>query len=150
MKSVKEQIAYLRGIVDSSGGTHSDEQMKLVFRNLIEILSTLAEDVEDLYFGQDEIEEYVEAIDADLADLEDSVCQCMGDDDLDDEYLDLDQGDMVEMECPNCQESIVFEEEFLYDDHVEVTCPECGETVFLSDGLDDDFNDDLADLDDKE
>lgn len=151
METVKEKIAYLRGMLDSSGGAPNDEQMKLVFQRFVEVLSDLADDIDDLFFGQEEIEEYVEAIDADLADLEDSFYEGTDDEYADDDY-DTDDDyyygaedlEMVEMECPNCHEPVVFEEDFLYDDHVEVTCPECGDTVYISEELDD------QDLEEKE
>lgn len=144
LETVKEKIAYLRGMLDSSGGIPNDEQMKLVFQRLVEVLNDLADDIEDLFFAQEENEEYVEAIDADLADLEDSFYEYANDECTDDDY-DTDDDyyfgsedlEMVEMECPNCHEPVVFEEDFLYDDNVEITCPECGETVYISEELDD-------------
>src|SRR5690606_39952887 len=57
------------------------------------------------------------SIDADLADLEEEV---LGDDfDDDDDGLDDDDEDahFVEMQCPNCGETVYFEEHFLFGIH---------------------------------
>lgn len=131
METVKEKIAYLRGMVDSSESI-KEQQTKVIFQRILEVLDELADDVDELYFGQEELDEYVEALDLDLADLEDDVegDNCCG------HHSHEEQDEMVEMECPNCQELVFFEEDFLYDDDVEITCPECGEALFTSGDLD--------------
>src|SRR5690606_11759453 len=75
--------------------------------------------------SQEETEEYLEAIDSDLGDVEEELFG-EGDDDRDDET------EFVEVECPECKETVYFEEEFLYDDDVEISCPECGTVLFVS------------------
>jgi len=138
VETVKEKIAYLRGMVDSTE-SFKEEQIRLVFQRMLEVLDELADDVDELYFGQEELDDYIEALDHDLAELEDTLDDdCCGDHDHDDE--------MVEMECPNCQEMVCFEEDFLYDDDVEITCPECGETLYTSGDLDDLVDDDGEDV----
>ena len=94
MATVKEKIAYLRGMLDSTEDVANPEKLKAVLYRLMEVLEDLADDVEDLYYGQEELEDYLEAMDADLADLEEYACECH-EDDRDEEF------DMVEMECPN-------------------------------------------------
>lgn len=128
MKTVKEKIAYLRGMLDANADGLKGEQTLAVLQRVMTILDDLADQV-------DEVEDYVEALDSDLADLEeeyfhDDDCSCADDHD---EFDDL---EMVEMECPSCQEVVCFDEEFLYDDNVEVTCPECGGTVYTSIDID--------------
>lgn len=137
MDTIREKIAYLRGMLDGTGDITQEEQLKHIIQRLIDILDELADDVDDLFFGLDEIEEYVEAVDADLADLEEFSCDC----DAHDSDLEL---DMVELECPSCQNLVAFEEDFLYDDgEIEISCPECGETIYYNDSsdLDDDYED---------
>jgi len=143
LATVKEKIAYLRGMLDSTEDINGADKLKAVFHRLMEVLEDLADDVEDLYYGQEELEDYLEAVDADLADLEEYACECDHDDDDDDDE-DI---DMVEMECPNCQNLVAFEEDLLYEDGVEVTCPDCGEVVYSSDDFDEDDDDDEDDED---
>ncbi|HOB08069.1 MAG: CD1247 N-terminal domain-containing protein [Limnochordia bacterium] len=144
MATVKEKIAYLRGMLDSTEDVANPEKLKAVLYRLMEVLEDLADDVEDLYYGQEELEDYLEAMDADLADLEEYACECH-EDDRDEEF------DMVEMECPNCQCLVSFEEDLLYEDGVDVTCPECGEVVYSSDDFDeDDYDDEDEDEDDND
>lgn len=126
--NVKERIAYLRGLIDGSDFCGRNAQMKSVWDSLLAICSDLADKVEMLEAGQAETDEYMEAIDCDLADLEDEL---FGFDDDDDDDDDLDDH-VVEMVCPECGEEVFFEEEFLYDSDVEVTCPECGAVVFAT------------------
>lgn len=130
METVKEKIAYLRGMVDSSESI-KDGLSRVVLQRILEVLDELADDVDELYHGQEELDEYIEAVDLDLAELEDEGCDC------DHHHSKEDDDGMVEMECPTCQEMVWFDEDFLYDDDVEVTCPECGETLFSSGDLDD-------------
>jgi predicted RNA-binding Zn-ribbon protein involved in translation (DUF1610 family) len=126
---VKERIAYLRGLIDGSDFCGQNAQVKSVWDSLLALCSDLADKVEMLESGQAETEEYMEAIDCDLADLEDELFGCGDDDDDDDDDLD---GDVVEMACPECGEEVFFEEDFLYDSDVEVTCPECGAVVYAT------------------
>ncbi|HKM18332.1 MAG: hypothetical protein GX228_08185 [Firmicutes bacterium] len=141
MAAIKEKIAYLRGMLDSTEDIGNAEKLKAVMHRLIEVLDDLADDVEDLYYGQDELEDYLEALDADLADLEEYACECHDHEEIDQDFDD--EFEMVEIECPNCQNLISFEEGFLYDDDVEIACPECGEIVYSSDDFDeDDFESD--------
>lgn len=136
METVREKIAYLRGMIDASDRLR-EEPSGVIFQKMLEILDELATDVDELYIGQAEIEEYLEAIDEDLADLED---------DLDD---DVDEDELVEVDCPHCHEPVYFEEDFLYDDDVEVSCPDCGSVVYDSSEFDEE-DDVEADLEEDE
>ena len=80
MATIKEKIAYLRGMLDSTDDIGNADKLKVVLHRLMEVLDDLADDVEDLYYGQEELEDYLEAIDADLADLEEYACECQDDD----------------------------------------------------------------------
>lgn len=123
--TVKERIAYLRGLIEGSAFLGKDPQAKAIWENLLDICDGLADAVQELEDEQEETQEHVEAIDCDLTDLEAEV---YGYEDED----DIDGGDMVEMECPNCGEEVYFEEEFLYDSDIEVSCPGCGTVVYAT------------------
>lgn len=124
MATIKEKIAYLKGLMEGSDFYGGDAQARNVWGRVLEILEDLADEVEMLRIGQEETEEYLEALDSDLEAIEDEI---YGDDDDDDD--DDDEVEFVEMECPNCKETVYFEEEFLEDDDVEISCPECGHVL---------------------
>lgn len=125
MPTVKEKIAYLKGLMEGSEFYGNDTHAQTVWGRMMEILDDLAEQVEVLRASQEEAEEYLEAIDSDLSDVEDEVYDTG---DAHDEEIEF-----IEMECPECQETVYFEEDFLYDDDVEISCPECGRVLFSSD-----------------
>ncbi|MBO8142643.1 MAG: hypothetical protein H0Z37_10800 [Firmicutes bacterium] len=131
MATVKEKIAYLRGLIEGSDFWGKDAQARTVWEKMLEIFDDVADHIDELEVGQEEVEEYLEAIDADLGELEEEVFGHEHDDGPDDDDED-DDGNFVEMECPNCKETVYFEEDFLYDNDVEVACPECGQTIYTS------------------
>lgn len=130
MPTVKEKIAYLRGLMEGSEFYANDSHAQTIWNRLLDIMDDLADQVESLRVSQEEAEEYLEALDNDLSDVEDEVYGHDEDDEI----------EFVEMECPNCKEIVYFEEDFLYDDDVEISCPECG-TVLYRSGEDDEDED---------
>src|SRR5690606_39074108 len=108
---------------------------------------------------QDEVEQYVEAIDVDLRDLEAVIYgddeEFLDDDEDVEEEAAGDQGEeddpFVRAECPRCGEEVYFEESLLYDEHVEISCPNCGEVLYRGEdfepvaGDDDDDEDEPGD-----
>ena len=132
MKNIKERIAYLQGLAQ---GLEIDEASKegKVLAGIIDVLEEMADQIDDIDVAQSDLEEYVESIDEDLYDLEDEF---FGD--------ELDDDEMVEVECPKCQEMVCFDSEIVGDeDLIEVTCPNCDEVVYVNDqdilsGIDDD------------
>ncbi|HLT58084.1 MAG: hypothetical protein LOD91_06690 [Limnochordales bacterium] len=134
MATVKEKIAYLRGLLEGSDFWGQDAQARAVWEKMLEIFDDVADHIDELEAGQEEVEEYLEAIDADLGELEEEIYghRHDEDDDDDDDDDDDEETNFVEMECPNCKETVYFEEDFLYDDDVEVACPECGETIYTT------------------
>src|SRR5690606_38916815 len=93
---------------------------------MLEIFDDMANLLDELEAGQEEVEEYLEAIDADLGELEEEIYGHDHDRDDDDDEDDDDEDDdeetnFVEMECPKCKETVYFEE--------DLACPECGATI---------------------
>jgi len=121
MKNIKERIAYLQGL--AQGLEIEDSKEGKVLSGIIDVLEEMAEQIDDIEVAQSDLEEYVESIDEDLYDLEG-------------EFIgnDIDDEDMVEVECPNCQEIVCFESDIVDDeDLIEVTCPNCDEVVYVND-----------------
>ena len=89
----------------------------------------MAEEMADLREQHEDLEDYVETIDSDLATVEEVVYEDEEDDD-----------DYVEVECPNCHEQVCFDAAILdEEDPIEVTCPCCNAVVYDSDEDRDDF-----------
>lgn len=129
-----ESLGYLKGLLD---GLDLDENKKetKVFKAIVDVLTNLTEDVDDMTEGMELLAEQIDGIDDDLADLEEYVyddddddccgCDCCGDDD--DEY---------EVTCPNCGEDIVVDYDTVMEGNFE--CPNCGETLQFEFECDDD------------
>lgn len=119
---IRRELAYLRGMID--GEEERDHRLSpRVFNRLIQLLDEWMEETERLSRRQDELEEYVEAIDEDLNDLEMTVYE--------EEDLEEEDAGYLKVECPKCREDIWVDEDVLDDDSVEeVICPDC-RTVLL-------------------
>ncbi len=131
---VKERIAYVRGLMEGSESVRQDPSTRALWENLLTVCDGLADSVGRLTSAQDEIEEYVEAVDADLGELEEEVYGLEEEGDViileeEEDEADADE-EMVRVECPRCGEEAYFEESFLYDDNVEISCPDCGEILY--------------------
>jgi hypothetical protein len=65
---LKEQVAYLRGLIQ--GQEFQGEKEQVLWTQLLNICDLIAMDLEDIRGDQAELNEYVEAIDEDLGYLE--------------------------------------------------------------------------------
>lgn len=160
MKTIREKIAYLRGIVDGDPSVQ-EGRVGFLFTKTLQILEELAQDVDALAEAQDELDEYLQEVDFDLAYLEDEFfqedaedydcgCDCGCDDD--DDWDDLSDA-LVEVECPQCQDIVTFDEDFMFDQGVQIRCPRCDAVVYETsdfDELDDFFEDDDDNFEDDE
>ncbi|MGE5507998.1 MAG: CD1247 N-terminal domain-containing protein [Chitinophagales bacterium] len=122
MQAIKEQVAYLRGLIDGSDYLAREGKDRVIWERMLELFSSIASELDELKTRQTDLEQYAEALDDDLADAEEEI---FGEAEGEDE-------EFVEMECPQCREAVRFAEDLLYEDDVEVTCPNCGEVVYSS------------------
>lgn len=139
LETIKEKIAYLRGMVDGDSSLH-EGRVGLLFTKTLQVLEELAREVDELAEAQDELDEYLQEVDFDLAYLEDEFFQDDDEDDDDDDDEDDDDedwdeccGTLVEVECPQCQDVVTFDEDFLFDEGVQIRCPRCDAVVFETD-----------------
>ena len=144
MKELKQQVAYLQGLVEGLGISNETKEGKVI-KQIVDVLEGMALSIDDFKVQQADMETYLESIDDDLNDLEEDF------------YEDEEEPDYVEVKCPRCQDIVCFDSDILDDeDLVEVTCPRCNEVVFINDGSYDepctccgDHEEDDADLDDE-
>lgn len=120
MGNIKERVAYLQGLTQGLNVNERSAEGKLLI-NIIDVLDDMAEEFNNIQMVQEDLETYVESMDDDLTDLEDEV------------YEDIDNEELVEVQCPSCHETVSFESNLLEsDDDLEVSCPHCGDIVYDS------------------
>ena len=134
--TTSEKVAYLKGLAEGIG-IDPDKKEGKILSTILDILEDLALDQEDLGDAIDELEEGLDAVSDDLADVEEIL---FGDgpyeeiDDDDDEDWDDDEAEdwdgetvFYEAECPACGETVTFDEGVLNQGGIQ--CPACGEQL---------------------
>ena len=125
--TISEKVAYLKGLAEGLDlDTQKSKEGKLI-SVMIGILEEVALSIEDLDENALALGEEIDALSDDLADVESIVYD-------EDEDEDEDDGDFFEVECPNCDEPLVIDEDALEEG--VVVCPNC-ETKFALDLSDD-------------
>ena len=117
-----EKIAYIKGLAEGLGLDEATKEGK-VLTAIIDLLSDITEEICDIEDGCDELMEQIDAVDEDLASLEDFIyedddddCDCCCDDDC------------IEAVCPACDAEICIDFEDI-DEDGKVECPACGEIL---------------------
>ncbi|MCI8870164.1 MAG: hypothetical protein HFF39_06430 [Lawsonibacter sp.] len=126
--TISEKVAYLKGLAEGLDlDTQKSKEAKLI-SVMIGILEEVGLSIEDLEENSLALGEEIDALSDDLSDVENYV--------FDDEEPDLreDDDDFFEVECPNCEEPLVIDDEALSKGMI--TCPNC-ETAFSLDLSDD-------------
>ncbi|MBC8577607.1 CD1247 N-terminal domain-containing protein [Yanshouia hominis] len=122
--TVTERVAYLKGLAAGLEIDPSSKEGKL-FNAMIEALDDIAFEVSDLQEVVSELGEQVDMIDEDLDGLEEIVYDEDEEDDEDEDDCDCCDGDLYEIVCPSCGDSIYLDEGMV--DEGEMDCPNCGE-----------------------
>ncbi|MBP0980840.1 MAG: hypothetical protein J5968_01425 [Oscillospiraceae bacterium] len=122
--TVTERVSYLKGLAEGLDIDASTKEGKLL-NAIIETLDDLAFEVSDMQEVIGELGEQVDMIDEDLDALEEIVYEDEEDDDDCDCDCDCCDGDLYEVVCPACGDSIYLDEEMVEEG--EIDCPNCGE-----------------------
>ena len=117
---ILEKVAYMKGLADGLGLDTKSKEGKLL-KVMMDILDDVALELQDIRDEQNDLEEGLDAISDDLADVETYLYE-EGEDDGEDE-----DSEVYQTTCPNCEEDIFFDETILADGSVE--CPNCGEKL---------------------
>ena len=134
-----ESISYLKGLADGLGLDPENKQDKLIAA-MLEAMETMARGITELQETVEELNDQVDAVDEDLANLEDDFYEDDEeyDDDDDDNFVieddDDDDENYYEVECPACGDRIYLDEEMMEAGSIE--CPNC-KTELEFDGCDD-------------
>ncbi|EOS63973.1 MAG: hypothetical protein HFG24_08130 [Anaerotruncus sp.] len=143
--TITERAAYIKGLAEGLGIDDSTKEGKII-NALIGAIDDMSLTISDLESQIDELSEQVETIDEDLGSLEedfydlDDECGCGCEDDEDDDYLD---GDLYEVCCPTCGDTVCIDSDMLEEG--QTTCPNCGELLEFD--LEEDCGDDHCDCD---
>ena len=129
-----ERAAYLKGLAEGLKISKETDEGKLL-SEVINMLEDVADSITALEDERDRLNEYVEELDEDLGDVEELVYsddyeyddedyEDEDDEDEDDEFDDEDYDDVIEIECPNCGETICVPPTV---DYAHLICPACNE-----------------------
>lgn len=130
--TISEKVAYLKGLAEGLNlDTEKSKEGKLI-SVMIGILEEVGLSIEDLEENALALGEEIDVLSDDLADVESEV---FGED-------DDEEDDFFEVECPNCEEPLVIDDEALAAG--EIQCPNC-ETRFSLD-----LSDDTVEADEEE
>ncbi len=139
MEKVRRKISYIEGLIEGVDLKNSSKEGKVI-HELVDVCKTMAKKLERIKLQIDDHEIYIEAIDEDLADLEELLFDEEAE--LVDEY-EIEESDVnvettidegyFEIECPHCEELMLVDENIFDEDiEVEVTCPECRNIIVLN------------------
>ena len=139
-----EKIAYIKGLAEGLNLDDSTKEGKIL-NAVIDLLGDITEEICDIEDGCDELMGQIDAVDEDLASLEEYVyeddddCDCC---DCDDDDCDCDccDDEVYEIECPACNDIIYLDADMLAEEGM--TCPNCGTDLEF------DFDGDCCDCDD--
>ena len=138
--TITEKVAYLKGLADGLAiDTEKSKEGKLI-SVIIDILEEMGMSIEDLEENTTALGEELDAVSDDLADVEEILYEDDEDEDEDECCCgEDDEDDFFEVECPNCPEPLVIDEDVLEAGVIE--CPNCHSQFAVSDDCDCDDED---------
>lgn len=132
--SALEKVAYLKGLLD--GLEVEDENQKKIYAALVEALDALARDMTDQLEVIDELRDMYEdlsddytQLDENLEVLEQDLAELYGEDDMEEEP-DFDEI-YESVTCPKCGHLFYYDPE-AYEEGEQLECPGCGEKFDIS------------------
>lgn len=143
--NLTKKAAYIKGLVEGLELDPKDKQTK-VLKALVDLVNEMADEIVQLEQSYDDVCDQIDAIDEDLAGVEDLLYDEYDDDDTCEcGYCSSgDDSDMAyEVVCPSCGTEIGLTEDLLNEGGIE--CPKCGEALefdYDEDELDDTENSD--------
>ncbi len=146
MSNLTDRVSYIKGLAEGMKLETETAEGKILAK-VLELLEEMAKEHDALVDSVEELNEYVESIDEDLSDIEETLFE----DEDDDDECDCDCGScgchcddaeeddrVVQYACPHCGEEMTFEvDNFDFDE--DYLCPNCHEPLFAEDeDMDDD------------
>ena len=118
--SMNESVAYLKGLAEGLDLDVSTKEGKLLTA-ILDVLGEMAEEINEIEETCDEQQELLETLDEDLGSLEEDFYE--DEDEDDDECC----GDLYEVTCPSCGDTVYLDEDMLLEGDME--CPNCGQKL---------------------
>ena len=140
--TLSEKVAYLKGVAE---GLKFDPEASKEGKLISIMMDILEQNDDSIQALADQIDDVSDS----LAMLEDTVYseefhfEDDEDDDLDEALAALEEDGYIELECPNCSDTIVLDMSALEDG--AVTCPGCGQAFEVELGYEDDDDEDDED-----
>lgn len=135
MMNLTEKASYIKGLAEGMELDANDRSAKLILK-LIDVIDDMALTISDLEDELATVIEQVDAVDEDLSLLEDDFYENYDEDD--DEYLYDEDEEFFEVECPECHDNIILDEEMVSEGGIK--CPNCGTDIEFE--MDDEETDD--------
>lgn len=111
MELIQQEVSYLRGFL--AGNQLIEDQHHQVYDRMLSVIEELTEEYRQIHLRLTELEEYVEAIDEDLNDVEQII------------FVEEEEGELIQLVCPACEEEVLVDQEDLQNTSVECLCPNC-------------------------
>ncbi len=124
MMNLTEKASYIKGLAEGMELDANDKSSKLILK-LIEVIDDMALTISDLEDELATVIEQLDAVDEDLSILEDDFYEDYEDDD--DEYFYDEDEEFFEVECPECHDNIILDEEMVSEGGIK--CPNCGTDI---------------------
>ncbi|SHG65869.1 hypothetical protein SAMN02745221_00696 [Thermosyntropha lipolytica DSM 11003] len=122
MRQMSERLSYLKGLSEGLNISEASPQGKIL-AGIIDVLEEMSDMINDIQYDMEDFKEYVESIDDDLYELEESFFDAEDDD----------RHEWVSTRCPNCGEDLYYEADMREDeDEIELICPHCNELVYVN------------------
>ena len=125
MSRISEKVAYLDGLME--GLNIQEDKYAKIFTAIVDALDLIAEEISDHEDTLAGLDDSVEEIFENLDEYDDFL---YGDEDEDEED-EFDEDDFFEIVCPNCGETIYFDQDML-DTPDGLICPNCNEPIELN------------------
>ena len=120
MSNLMDRVSRLKSMAGAMN-LNMDEDASRLMLEMLGLMGEMAKEMQRMADAHSELNEYVESLDDDLADLAESL--------LDGEEEELDEGEMIIYACPSCGHEIEFDPSDVDFDE-DYLCPACGKPVF--------------------
>lgn len=132
MSKLTDRISYLKGMAAGMKLNMDKDSNKLMLE-MLTVMGEMAEEMAAMTEAHNDLNEYVESIDDDLAELEESL---FGEENMDGEDIDSEddededgEDDLIVYACPHCGTEIEFQANDVDFDE-DYLCPECHKPIF--------------------
>ena len=132
MSKLTDRISFLKGMA-AGMKLNMDKDANKLMLEMLTVMGEMAEEMAAMTEAHNDLNEYVESIDDDLAELEESL---FGEENMDGEDIDGEddededgEDDLIVYACPHCGTEIEFQANDVDFDE-DYLCPECHKPIF--------------------